>query len=121
MGGGISWNITLSLRRNRFGLGFLSIQFSKIAGIKTQREIPMNQKSNLASGKIVRTNPREEKAKREITVLSHHSWKSEMHQKGSRRPILGQQKKRKKELLRAELNPIWAGPSGRLLILKSQH
>lgn len=118
MGGGISWNITLSLRRNRFGLGFLSIQFSKIAGIKTQREIPMNQKSNLALA--VRSFGRiPEKRKRKEKLLFFHITLGSLRctKKALEGRSLGS-KKQKEELLRAELNPR---PSGRLLILKSQH
>lgn len=57
----------------------------------------------LASGKIVRTNPRESEKQNDCAILSHHSWKVlDAKKRGSRRPILGQQKK--EELLRAELN-----------------
>jgi hypothetical protein len=62
--------MTLSIRRKRLGL---SILFRKIAGIKTKREIPMNKNQMLASGKIVRANPRAgKKARREMTVPFFH-------------------------------------------------
>lgn len=57
--------MTLSIGRKRLGLSFFSLLFRKIAGIKTKREIPLNQKGRLAVRSIGRIPVRERKRESE--------------------------------------------------------